>query len=210
MPILHFSLKHISLNHITHKKHLHGALFAYSKRKRKGVAILPLHPRAHCKHLFSKKGRILAASLCVPNMEPLTVVVIYAPATPAERARFFDKLSTLLPSGPIILAGDFNEVDREEDRTTPLQQRASLRALRSLCSLHDLVDPYPSHSPHTFSSKGYTARLDRFLTSNNDIIITPNSCIDPLYSDHSPIIFFFFFYLNKFIKTRLPKRKDTK
>src|SRR5690606_11551993 len=38
------------------------------------------------------------------------------------------------------------------------------------------------------ASKGYTARLDRFLTSNNDIIITPNSCIDPLYSDHSPII----------------------
>lgn len=126
-------------------------------------------------------GRALRVDVTVQS-RLVSLVGIYAPAQPAERASFFtDQLGPLLPTdgSPIVLGGDFNCVLDAEDCVYPPGVAAPAHSSRfvgsdvlaPLMAVHGLVDVWrQSHGTaraytHWSAPANSGARLDRWLLS---------------------------------------------
>src|SRR3954469_11267675 len=67
----------ITETHYTNDTRLPRGAHATSKKKRKGVSILPVDPRTIITPINAKKGRFIEADVCPPGWPAVRVVAIY-------------------------------------------------------------------------------------------------------------------------------------
>lgn len=142
---------------------------------------------------------------------PVTLVNVYAPATPADRSAFFSSsLSGLLPRDrPLLVGGDLNCVlDAEADiwygngiPTAHSTRTVGAQALATLSEELGLVDIWRRAHPlvrdarlvtHFSVSHPSGARLDRFLASPSLLALAPATSCDigsssGIRTDHYPV-----------------------
>lgn len=100
----------------------------------------------------------------------IRIIGIYVPAAEKERVLFLPELEAIpaMPDIKTIIAGDFNFVECQEDRTSKFNPRSA-----NLWQLHtahlNLVEIPPLHRSFTYLANHscYMARLDRFYLSDN-------------------------------------------
>ena len=178
-----------------------------------GVCIV-LGPGLHLSDpkVFSPPGlpsnnRILRIDLSFYE-QPISLLGIYGPAQPEERAAFFAVLPSFLPAHrAILMGGDFNVVLSQHDcwysAGTAAPRRNSRyvarELLRDIMSTFSLRDVWREHHPppevirtHTVADGASGARLDRFLASPAIFALFPKMTStvhvsSPIKSDHRPV-----------------------
>lgn len=182
----------------------------------KGVTIIlgpSCHLSNHTRYMGDHrgKGRVLRLDLSIFS-HPVSLVGVYAPAQPADRADFFQNvLPAYLPtdSRPILMGGDWNCVSSDLDCVYPTRAVAPSRNSRLVGTaaltthvlepfhLHDAWrDQFPfTHAFTHFSNSAQSgARLDRWFASSSFLDIFPNPPCSILASscfatDHLPVTF---------------------
>ena len=163
--------------------------------KSRGVAILFKPSFSLIQSRRDDLGRLVEADLSSSGLV-LRVLSIYAPNRNPDRNRFLeDVASSLDPSFPSIVAGDFNAVfDTAIDRkgsSTVTPYRQSVQALSRILQLGSLIDAWrtihPSHQAFSWTSANgvFASRIDHILFPSvwqhtlSSCAITPTP-----YSDH--------------------------
>jgi len=102
-----------------------------------------------------------------------------------KRVKFFDKCALYYACS--VLAGDFNEVYRAEDRHP--SKLVSPQALSTFDKFEGLryVDYHPAGSLHTYVGPRHSARLDTVFTNAAEFHFSPLQIHDPELSDHVPV-----------------------
>lgn len=166
-----------------------------------GVLINPGAPfTAQGAAMTDRAGRVVRVDGTLQD-EPITLVNVYAPVEPENRADFF--LNVLLPmlptDRPLCIGGDFNCIAdlRDQRSSSPSRHRLTGYAggLEVVENSRDLVDAWRHQHPtnstaFTFVAQQSAARLDRWLISSSLLSRLERTNIDlatGLPGDHLPV-----------------------
>ncbi|KAH7439429.1 hypothetical protein KP509_04G060400 [Ceratopteris richardii] len=201
-----------------HKKHDHAGMLLYTqdfqlryngtKSNYSGYLFI-VRKDIQFKIMFDDpQGRFIALHLMKQDVLFICINV-YAPNTPAERVRSWNLLVQYIDEymhlevwrgSHVLLCGDFNMVDSEEDCTTmssllSLQEKEIWKKLLDILNCKDLWGPIGGYKLrytfHSRSDKTAMSRLDRCYYSHTYTLNTASTMwIDAtmLLSDHNPLL----------------------
>nr|GEY20831.1 RNA-directed DNA polymerase, eukaryota [Tanacetum cinerariifolium] len=125
----------------------------------------------------------------------ILIVVVYAPQAAKEKRMLWDYLSHVSNQwdGKIVMMGDFNEVRYKSDRFGSNFNAHNAKIFNSFIYNAGLEEVPLGGSTYTWCHKSATkmSKLDRFLVSENLLIMCPNITaitLERYISDHRPIL----------------------
>lgn len=139
---------------------------------------------------------LTALVMCPEDERPWWLTCVYGPQDEADKVEFFQDLVDIrdLHVGPWLVAGDFNLIAKEEDKSNGLINRRMMGRFRAKLNMLELKEIYLNGRRYTWSNERQVAimeKIDHVFVSNewDEAYLTCFlSALGTKVSDHCPLM----------------------